>query len=1024
MKKILILIMTCVTFHCFSQSNQRDSYYYHKGEKLDLIVDQKQLNLVALPGFQNSDISDIDIQINNSATTDIITQKKIIKVNFNTSPNNATYNQTINELKSKTNIITVAPFYVVNDSVSVGTSHIFFVKLKQLSDTTILKQISNQYGVQILKQDTYMPLWYHLAITRNSGYNAVAMSNIFYETGRFDEIDPNFQFTIKESCSNEPEFNRQWNLYNSSNTDYDINICDAWEISRGKNVNIAIFDQGLYREHRDLSDNIHPSLSYNTYIGDNSDGFVLDENIPYCGNHGNFVAGIAAAAENNFGIVGVAPESKLISISFRLDDLNFISNFANGFNWAATNDVDVINCSWGIEGIDCNSNLSSSLLEDAIDNALTNGRNGKGCIIVFAAGNDPNHGYYGYKNVAYPGCSDQRIIVVGNIMPDGYRHPSSNFGTTLDVVAPGTAIFSTIVQLETYETVLHASFGTSFSAPHVAGIAALLLSENPNLTMTEVSNIIESTCQKVHIEEIPEGSVPLEITGYIYSNNSNHPNGSWNSEMGYGLVDAYAAVQKARGIDLYTRDNESDTGVEPNIAENVKNSPDIWLRKYANTGNGHQSGLNGGINHVYIRINNRGEGSLGTDTVELYTRKAGLGAFFWNSGWTKVGTACIPSIQTGNSATVHMSAIFPNYSRFPLFFDSPNMDYALLTRIKSDIDTMTYNEELITMLNVHKNNNISYKNVTISDAVILDDDVVTDVVVTALDNPTNDIFYTTLKFTSPSNEVGDPLFKEAEIRLVFPKDLVQSWGSNYTLSGAKKVNDSTFLITGSTAKMENISIPANYNGYMMAQVNFLTQEYSEKDKYEYIVEQTDPTTGQYQNGLVMIVDKTLRSNLFAAEGGENIIANANVPVNLSATAIGEDAVYNWYDASGVLVNSGQNIAVTSSQTQKYTLEVTAKADGYKDYDSVYVIRTLGNIVSISPNPTSGHAVVTYNLTSGVSAASIVVTNSSGLAVYSSAINVSATTHTLNLQNLVAGQYSLRLVSSTGEVLDTKTLIVQ
>ena len=82
------------------------------------------------------------------------------------------------------------------------------------------------------------------------------------------------------------------------------------------------------------------------------------------------------------------------------------------------------------------------------------------------------------------------------------------------------------------------------------------------------------------------------------------------------------------------------------------------------------------------------------------------------------------------------------------------------------------------------------------------------------------------------------------------------------------------------------------------------------------------------------------------------------------------------------------------------------------------------LVGISSNPTSGHAVVTYNLTNGVSAASIVVTNSSGLAVYSSAIDVSATTHTLNVQNLVAGRYSVRLVSATGEVLDSKTLIVQ
>ncbi|MBO7226040.1 MAG: caspase family protein [Bacteroidales bacterium] len=486
----------------------------------------------------------------------------------------------------------------------------------------------------------------------------------------------------------------------------------------------------------------------------------------------------------------------------------------------------------------------------------------------------------------------------------------------------------------------------------------------------------------------------------------------------------YLTLKGIPEYDLYTRDNESDNGVEPNFIGNVKNSPDIWLRRSADNGTEHQLGWNGGTNHTYIRINNRGEGSLGTDTVELYTRKAGLGAFFWNSGWTKVGTTCIPSIQAGGSATVRISGTFPNYNRFPLTWDSPDMDYALLTRIKSDIDTMTYNEGLITVLNVYKNNNISFKNITTSSAIILDDDVVTDVVVTALDNPTDGLFRTSLTFTSPANEEGNPLFKEAEIRLIFPKTLVQSWGSSYTLSGAKKINDSTFLVTGSTVKMENISIPANYEGYMMAKVNFLTEEYSEKDKYEYIVEQADPTTGEYQNGLVMIVDKTLRSNLFMAEGGNNVVANANTPANLSATAIGEDAVYNWYNASGVLVNSGQNISVTSSATEKYTLEVIAKADGYKDYDSVYVIRTLGNIVGISPNPTSGHAVVTYNLTSGVSAASIVVTNSSGLPVYNSAINVAATTHTLNLQNLVAGHYSLRLVSSTGEVLDTKTLIVQ
>ena len=96
--------------------------------------------------------------------------------------------------------------------------------------------------------------------------------------------------------------------------------------------------------------------------------------------------------------------------------------------------------------------------------------------------------------------------------------------------------------------------------------------------------------------------------------------------------------------------------------------------------------------------------------------------------------------------------------------------------------------------------------------------------------------------------------------------------------------------------------------------------------------------------------------------------------------------------------------------------------GYDDTVSV-VVRN-GAITAISPNPTSGQTVVTYSLAENVSGVSIVVLSVSGMQVYSSAVDVSATTHTLNLQNLVAGQYSVRLVSSTGEVLDSKTLIVQ
>ena len=889
--------------------------------------------------------------------------------------------------------------YMQDSTVQWADKYIFIHSKENYSIDSLLNSLNILYS-NIDTASHYLPNQYIIEIKSE---NAVDCANRLFETGKFVYSQPAFYRVNKVQNS---LYHQQLGLNNTGqfgdSVGIDINVECAWNITNGDpSIRVAILGDGVDLDHIDLAENIIYGvdlLDSGTFGG-------------YLGNDygGTSRAGVIAAVDNNIGIKGIANKCKILPIRIQqgfdtIADCHYVKALTY-----AIDSADIISCApyHGSE---------SEGIRKEIDNAYLYGRNGKGCVVVATVGGMYNH--IGSSLSRYP-ANLENVIGVGTASPCGERKTasscdgdttwSSNYGSALDVVAPGVNIMTTDIDDN------FALFSNNIVATdHVSGVAALILSVNPNLTSAQVKNIIEQTAQKIRPDL------------YIYTNTSVHPNGIWNDSVGYGLVDACAAVRAALGVDLYTRDSVTDNGAEPNniAIENVKNSPDIWLRKYANTGNGHQSGLNGGINHVYIRINNRGEGSLGTDTVELYTRKAGLGAFFWNSGWTKVGTACIPSIPAGSSATVRISGTFPNYNRFPLAWNSPNMEYALLTRIKSNVDTMTFTEGTNLLDNVHKNNNISYKNVTMSDAMIVDDGIVTDVVITAFDNPTDGLFRTSLTFSSPANEEGNPLFKEAEIRLIFPKTLVQSWGSSYILSGAKKVNDSTFLITGSTAKMENISIPANYEGYMMAQVNFLTEEYSEKDKYEYIVEQADPTTGEYQNGLVMIVDKTLRSNLFMAEGGNNVVANANTPANLSATAIGEDAVYNWYNASGVLVNSGQNISVTSSATEKYTLEVIAKADGYKDYDSVYVIRTLGNIVDISPNPTSGHTVVTYNLASSVSAASIVVTNSSGLAVYSSAIDVSATTHTLNVQNLVAGQYSVRLVSATGEVLDSKTLIVQ
>ena len=154
---------------------------------------------------------------------------------------------------------------------------------------------------------------------------------------------------------------------------------------------------------------------------------------------------------------------------------------------------------------------------------------------------------------------------MGAISPKGERKSTQScdnenwgscYGSVLDVMAPGVRVPTT-----TSDGKYRDDFnGTSSACPHVAGVAALVLSVNPNLTALQVRNVIESTAQKVG--------------GYNYQGVTGRNNGTWHSEMGYGLVDAYAAVQAASAavINLYDKViTENTTIVNYNGDINVKN---------------------------------------------------------------------------------------------------------------------------------------------------------------------------------------------------------------------------------------------------------------------------------------------------------------------------------------------------------------------------------------------------------------------------------------------------------------------
>jgi len=359
-----------------------------------------------------------------------------------------------------------------------------------------------------------MPLWYILSLKGSVFNNSIEATNYFFETGLFQEVDPAFMFNFQTSCTNDPMFGQLWGLRNTTNAGIDINICNAWTITRGAGVSVAVIDQGIDPNHDDLRGNFH-SLSFNAQIGQSPSAFVSSQ------NHGTHVAGIIGGIRNNgLQVVGVAPEARIMRVSHSLSTArpNASAELASGISWAWYEArADVINNSWGDWGGQHFNLLHSAVLESAIESALRYGRNGKGAIVVFASGNT------GLSNrVDYPGSSHDDILVVGSINANGRRSSFSNHGNRLNVVAPGNNILSTNNNNDTITM-----SGTSMAAPHVAGIAALILSVRPDLTQAQVRRAIESTAQRLR----------------NYSFNVNRPNGPWNNQVGHGLVNAYAAVR-------------------------------------------------------------------------------------------------------------------------------------------------------------------------------------------------------------------------------------------------------------------------------------------------------------------------------------------------------------------------------------------------------------------------------------------------------------------------------------------------
>ena len=267
----------------------------------------------------------------------------------------------------------------------------------------------------------------------------------------------------------------------------------AWDISTGKGVVVAIIDTGIDINHPDFAGRILPN-SYDSHNDKIGLAYADDDE-----GHGTHVSGITAGANNNNLYSGVAPESKILAIKANEPSHGWFygDSLLRGINYAVENGADIINMSLGrgFEG------GYDELEHETIQNAVK-----KGVLVICAAGNASD------SNAGYPAAYPESIAVSSTRYGYEFENYYSNFGPQIDIAAPGSDILAPVMGGD-----YGYMSGTSMAAPNVAGKAALIKSLNPDYTVEQLRDALLFTA-------------------------ADAGDAGWDEYFGYGIANSYAGV--------------------------------------------------------------------------------------------------------------------------------------------------------------------------------------------------------------------------------------------------------------------------------------------------------------------------------------------------------------------------------------------------------------------------------------------------------------------------------------------------
>nr|WP_225906791.1 S8 family serine peptidase [Thermoleptolyngbya sp. PKUAC-SCTB121] len=442
--------------------------------------------------------------------------------------------------------------------------------------TEAMGAIALELGLKPAQPVVGIPQTYVFEVTPQARANPIKLANQLMRRPDVLLAEPNIVIRAQQLYRpQEPEYPRQWYLQTQGSSQIaptaHISVEPAWDVTRGSRaVVVAVTDDGF-----DLN---HPDFQGPGKIVQPRD-FKLQTNLPLPEasheNHGTACAGVAIAEENQFGIVGVAPGCSLMPLRTTgfLDDQAIESLF----DWALQKGAAVVSCSWGASAAYFPLSLRQRA---AINRAATQGRGGKGCVVVFAAGNANRpisgtvneqgwvnnvlrgntqwlNGFAVHpdviavaastsldKKAAYSNWGDAiSVTAPSNNAPPGMWLPQTGYtytGPQIRAALPGVGVFTTDrLGAAGYDpgSFTNTFGGTSSACPVVAGVAALVLSVNPDLTAREVKQILQETADKI-VDPDPDPQLGLRFGTYDASGHS-----KW---FGYGKVNAARAVEAAR----------------------------------------------------------------------------------------------------------------------------------------------------------------------------------------------------------------------------------------------------------------------------------------------------------------------------------------------------------------------------------------------------------------------------------------------------------------------------------------------